>query len=391
MSTEVSQVLDELAPWKRKRFREYDLSWTRAAESLATDKPLIEARPNKIGSKWTIFDKATDKIAIFHHAGVWMWASPPYTGNLVPDGESAPEGVPQGRMFLTVAVLSLRVSVLDRRAETSYCINTQDDPSFYTAARAVEDYVTSLEDFNKHKRARRPWQRGESEFTRRRFILASRLVVRRTPHNTKDGAPYSAPYTLHPWLEDTLKAQTTPTWVPNPEIPSIIDYVDGKLNMLKPTTNRYFEAGDIVWFSFALTFEINANNWMPEYKPLDFVRVGKLSAPSDTRGEDEVGSAYQSLTEGNVTMLDVDTDYSNTADEDESGSGKRPRDSDGDDTMSDGGLSDMSAYSAAQAALERPEKRHNPIPPASTTQKPASKSDDTLKRRTAAKGKGKAS
>ncbi|KAJ7040618.1 hypothetical protein C8F04DRAFT_1253938 [Mycena alexandri] len=382
MSSESSQVLDELAPWKHKRFREYDLSWTRASESLSTDKPLIEARPNKIGSKWTIFDKATDKIAIFHHVGVWMWASPPSTGNLVPDGESAPEG-------LMASVPALRVSVLDRRAETSYCINTQDDPSFYAAAKAVEDYVTSLEDFNKHKRVRRPWQTGESEFTRRRFILASRLVVRRTPHNTKDGAPYSAPYALHPWVEDTLKAQTTPTWVPNPETPSIIDYVDGKLNMLKPKTNRYFEAGDIVWFSFALTFEINANNWMPEYKPLDFVRVGKLSASSETRGEDEVGSAYQSLTEGNVTLLD---------DEDDSGlatterkNGKRPRDSDGDDTMSDDGLSDMSAYSAAQAALERPEKRFNPIPPASSTLKPASKTDDTSKRRTVAKGKGKAS
>lgn len=54
MSGDNSQIIDELAPWKRKRFRDYELSWAKAAESLFSDKPLIEARPNKTGSRWTV-------------------------------------------------------------------------------------------------------------------------------------------------------------------------------------------------------------------------------------------------------------------------------------------------------------------------------------------------
>ena len=149
---------------------------------------------------------------------------------------------------------------------------------------------------------------GENEYTRRRFLFASRLVIRKTPYNTKDGEPYAAPYPLHPWIDAALKRQKYPYWIPNPDLPSILDYVDGRLNLLRPDTNQYFENGDIVWYSFALTFDVNTNNWMPEYKPLDFIRVGRLTEASDIRGEysveAEVGAAYQSLTVGNVTLLD---------------------------------------------------------------------------------------
>ncbi|KAJ7476316.1 hypothetical protein B0H11DRAFT_1727375, partial [Mycena galericulata] len=240
----------------------------------------------------------TNKIAIFSHAGVWCWASPPQTGNFVPEGESAPEGIHSSRIQ----------PVLSRKIETSYAINTEDDPSFYESARILEDYATSLQGFNKHKKDRRNWQEGKTEFSRRRFIFSSRLVVRRSPLNSKEGAPPPLLYQLPPWLQAALDAQRYPVWMANPEMPAILDYEGGKLKMLKPTSHRYFDNGDIVWFSFALSFDVNSNNWMPEYKPLDFIRVGVLPESSNTRDDYTVaplvGEAYRSLSTGTVVPFD---------------------------------------------------------------------------------------
>ncbi|KAJ7197890.1 hypothetical protein C8J57DRAFT_1487629 [Mycena rebaudengoi] len=379
----MEQAISELEPWKKKRFRDYELSWSRAVESLSTDKPLIEVKANKSGSRWTAYDKATGKIAIFFYAAIWAWASPPDTGNFVPEGESAPQGVLEARIAPT----------LSNRCEISYAINTEDDPSFYALARIMEGHVTEIKAFNKYKKPRRAWQDGESEYNRRRFVLTSRLVVRRTPHNTMDGEQYSVPYDLHPWVADALNAQKYPLWLPNPELPAILEYSEGKLKMIKPTSHRYFDSGDIVWFSFALTFDVNTNNWMPEYKPLDFIRVGRITGSSDTRGEysasTEVGSAYRSLVAGDAQLLDgrdeTDCFYEDTR-------GKDPkRRLDEDEAMSDSQLSEESVYSAAKHATETLAPKRAKIEAASGL-KPTPKStspDEGLKRRSNVKGKGK--
>ncbi|KAJ6579171.1 hypothetical protein DFH09DRAFT_839677, partial [Mycena vulgaris] len=204
--------------------------------------------------------------AIFSHAGLWCWASPPDTGNFVPEGEGSPEGVNSSRIL----------PMLCKKLETSYAFNTEEDPSFYNGARILEDHALSLKGFNRHKKPRRTWQLGLTDYQRRRLILSSRLVIRRSPLNSTEGGAMLPSYRLHPWLDDALKAQKFPVWMANPEMPAIMDYEDGKLKMLKPTSHRYFDNGDIVWFSFALSFDVNASNWMPEYKPLDFIRVGTL-------------------------------------------------------------------------------------------------------------------
>ncbi|KAJ6464317.1 hypothetical protein DFH09DRAFT_1113077 [Mycena vulgaris] len=387
-----SQTLSVVSPWKTKRFREYELSWTKSTDSLLGDSPVIEIRPNKDGTRWTVYNKATDKIAIFFHAGIWAWASPPETGNFVPEGESAPEGVHPARIQ----------PVLGKYVETSYGINTEEDPSFYKGAKAsfillLENYATSLKAFNKYKKPRRAWQDGDTEFNRRRFVLAARILLRSTPMNSKVGAETHLPYKLHPWLRDALSAQKFVRWIPNPEMPAILDYVDGKLQMLRPTHNRYFDSGDVVWFSFALSFDVNSSNWMPEYKPLDFIRVGSLPHPSENRIEysaaDEVGSAYRSLASGAATLLDDSDELYMAIDNDVDGQGrKRARDSDGDDTMSDGGFSDKSAYSATQAALDGAVAKKPKVEEDDSGGKPQSKkatglADDIAKKKVPPKSK----
>ena len=45
-----------------------------------------------------LYQGNTNKVAVLSHAGIWAWASPLQTGNFVPEGQTAPEGIPEGRM-----------------------------------------------------------------------------------------------------------------------------------------------------------------------------------------------------------------------------------------------------------------------------------------------------
>ncbi|KAJ7018549.1 hypothetical protein C8F04DRAFT_977189, partial [Mycena alexandri] len=233
--------------------------------------------------------------AIFFHAGIWAWGSPPVTGNFVPSGESLPQGVFEGRVTRYVG----------RWAETNYAINTQDDSSFYDAGRCFEDHVTAFEDFNKYAKPRKKWQDGENDYGRRRFVFGSRLFMYKSPYNRKDGQSNEVSPNTHPWIAEALKKQKHPNWILNSSVPSIVDFVDGKLNILKPEKNDYFVPGDIVWFSFALTYDLSGDTWAPDYKPLDFVRVQRVgnSKRGERPDEVDVGGVYQSLSEGNVTLL----------------------------------------------------------------------------------------
>ncbi|KAJ7106081.1 hypothetical protein C8R43DRAFT_963517 [Mycena crocata] len=333
MDSADSVTLEELAPWKRTRFRDYELLWVKAVESLETDHPLIELKSNKKGSRWTVYDKNTNKIAIFCYAGVWLQASPPQSGNFVPPGESSPPGLPEGRI----------TSVLDYTAELSYTIDTSQDPSFYDAARIMEDHVTSQPNFNLHNKPRRSWQEARTDM-RINSILG--------------------------WNQHCLpKRKTNDTQ----SRPAVYRRLYGR---------TYFAANDIVWFSFALTYNISSSSWQPNFKPLDFIRVGRLSTQPKVETvvehsvEQEVGAAYQALSEGNVVLLEGNSPSKAT---------KRRRDSDGDDTMSDGALSDLSeksAFSATQTTIKRA-KLNAPDP------KHAAKSEDASKRKAGGKGKNK--
>lgn len=96
--------------------------------------------------------------------------------------------------------------------------------------------------------------------------------------------------------------------VANPELPTILEYVNGQLKKLTPEDCHYFRSGDIVWFSFTLTFDFNASSWMPQYKPLDFVRVGNVSITPNSTEEysvaREIGSSFHSLDSGPVMLSD---------------------------------------------------------------------------------------
>jgi hypothetical protein len=91
--------------------------------------------------------------------------------------------------------------------------------------------------------------------------------------------PTTSDYTPHPWLMNAVKE--APAWMPNPIRPRKMAFKDECLISLQDDTDPEFSPGDIIWFSFTLSFVIGPIWWTPEYRPMDFIRVGHLNKPEE--------------------------------------------------------------------------------------------------------------
>lgn len=54
---------------------------------------------------------------------------------------------------------------------------------------------------------------------------------------------------------------------------------------LSESNPPYFEGGDIIRFSFTVTFVIGNEAWAPEYRLLELIRVGKIPEPAGIRSD----------------------------------------------------------------------------------------------------------
>lgn len=43
--------------------------------------------------------------------------------------------------------------------------------------------------------------------------------------------------------------------------------------------------GDIIWFSFTATYVVGNDNWGPEYRLIDLIRVGNVASAVGSRSE----------------------------------------------------------------------------------------------------------
>jgi hypothetical protein len=113
-------VLSELNPWKKKRFRKHDLCLADVANSIDVQTPLVDARPSRASQEqWCVspsivcllhetsneltlrqlFNKKTNNVAILTYAFVYLWGSPTETGNFVPADETPPDDLPSTRVY----------------------------------------------------------------------------------------------------------------------------------------------------------------------------------------------------------------------------------------------------------------------------------------------------
>ena len=130
-----------------------------------------------------------------------------------------------------------------------------------------------LEQFNQVRKPRRPWQNGQDNTGRNRFILTAPMFVRRTQKATQ--AVTSLPYKLHPWIESATRDERS-AWVSTAERPQIFDFVKGQLRPIAKAEPSRLVRADVVWLTFRVFFVLGSRNWWTEFLPVDLVRVGSI-------------------------------------------------------------------------------------------------------------------
>ncbi|KAF6751204.1 hypothetical protein DFP72DRAFT_816970 [Ephemerocybe angulata] len=217
-----------------------------------------------------VFNKATDKVAIFVHAMVWAFGTPFETGNFVPDGET-PQNIP-----------NLSKSDVSFMCEVSYGFDTSADKSIYTGLKTFEKLVTNDPRFNRHRLSRSTWQDGR-ETSSDVYIAVAKLF-------TKKGLekPRKPVYDVHPWIERGL-AQEGCEYVVNTLRPRLLACIgnatDKRFKIFTSQDQESFKQGDIVWFSFTVSFNVRKRAWTSEITPLELVRMGALTPMAIAEGE----------------------------------------------------------------------------------------------------------
>lgn len=89
----------------------------------------------------------------------------------------------------------------------------------------------------------------------------------------------SVNYDVHPWVADALLRSDS--FVANPGRPICMSFDSGTL-VTVPASKGY-RRNDVLWVSFTLTFVVGPDNWGPEHRPIDVIRVGQLSGIVGTR------------------------------------------------------------------------------------------------------------
>lgn len=138
------------------------------------------------------------------------------------------------------------------------------------------------------------------EFTR--FILTSMMFVRSANGTTED----SIPYTLVPSVRNAVSS--TNNWFANPDRALFFSYDEGILTNMDDDDPPRLRQGDIIWFSFAMQYTIGSNNWAPDYRLIEVVRVnripeGLLQGPRFSAFEPVPSNIRRPLRAGKVTVL----------------------------------------------------------------------------------------
>jgi hypothetical protein len=147
----------------------------------------------------------------------------------------------------------------------------------YTIIQKIEAKLSAEETFNPDGRIRRDYQ-IPSDKTNGRFVMSSPIFVRKNAFNQSKRA--SPQHKMHRWITDALERNTR--WISNPQLPRLLAWNNDSLINLRDDSEPTFQAGDVVWMSFTLTFSIGSVYWAPEYRPVELVRVGRLSPSSHT-------------------------------------------------------------------------------------------------------------
>ncbi|PPQ98378.1 hypothetical protein CVT26_013838 [Gymnopilus dilepis] len=235
---------DVLETWQNTNLFEDRITFNDAVELLWDEDSdrLIDA---KVGtgykaSTWTMLNNKTGQDAVFVHAAVWQSSSDLYTGNFVPKGEEAPVRVAESRIQ----------DVPNFKCDISYVFNTDVERSLYTNVEHFEDYIKTVDGFNRSNRPRSTWQDGSSKSA---YSLSSKLFVK------KSAKPRQLDFEPHEWLTRAVSNQQRDEYAINPDRPLYFDLVNNKAIKL--------ESSDEPQYKY----------WTSELVPIEFMRVARAS------------------------------------------------------------------------------------------------------------------
>jgi len=175
--------------------------------------------------------------------------------------------------------------------EITYMMNTEIDDSIFTLMKVklskrhfrnltqskysqkLETDIMKNPTFKKWARTRRPWQNGDPG-ERSRYTIASKIFTFK-PNDNNQSIEDLIPDDTHAWIESACIESAM--YIPNPERPSLYELQGTSLVDLYKSGRPKFDAGDIIWMSFNVAFNIFKGSWASEIIPMELVRVGHLS------------------------------------------------------------------------------------------------------------------
>ncbi|KAL7281163.1 hypothetical protein ACG7TL_004471 [Trametes sanguinea] len=218
--------------WKNHAFSDRHIKLEDALKSLGGPHSLVEAR-SAYSARWVLCNTKQPGLseAIFTTVGVFRWGYDPEVGNFVPKGAVASSG-------------------------------------------AFENYVQTVDGFNKAQKSRRTWQDGKTaEQPNSTYAFTSRVFVRRTPSTRHREAEINFP--LHPWIKDATGPNSA--YFANPDRPTVFELRDGRLQDIKDCNPPFLKSGNLIWISFGVEFIIGSDLWSTSFVPFEIIRVATVS------------------------------------------------------------------------------------------------------------------
>ena len=143
----------------------------------------------------------------------------------------------------------------------------------------MDAYVETHLGFVAAKKARREFMSGKDVRFLTKFWMQAPMFL--PSSGSKKGPP---PPHVHPWVADADKASYA--YRANPRPPVVYGRRDGVAVPIRDCNPPCLCAGDVVAFTFNLTYQFTDKDWHPQYQPLE-VYVLKQSTYADLSKDEE--------------------------------------------------------------------------------------------------------
>ena len=149
-----------------------------------------------------------------------------------------------------------------------------------SSLKAVDAFAEKQMDVATSKKARREFMSGKDARFLSKFWMQTPMFL--PSLGSKKGPP---PPHVHPWVADADRASYA--YRANPRPPVVYGRRDGVAVPIRECDPPCLCAGDVVAFTFSLTYQFTDKDWHPQYQPLE-VYVLKQSTYADLSKDEEL-------------------------------------------------------------------------------------------------------